>query len=281
MTLFLFWWTNKHTHVYTRGNRLPLSGCVTAQFAQPNPRGTGKDGINHNRHLTYTGNQRDSPPERNYYWSSCFKMEVMFAVLSNFLEEFASHSQHRHTDTVPMIPLSRPNVQAGVRHSISGLWNHISAWNMTFPVVAYFKVSIVDQFLSVEFWHVNNSERAPVTLWICCHDGYRSMVHWLCIWKSQVRKILKSLLIYWVCYKAAINFNVMMKFSKHSLKISPQSTGFHIDFGIGGGGGVFTNLKQCKQTTGPKSVVPGAEMHRTGGGGGGGGGGAKIDRTML
>ena len=31
------------------------------------------------------------------------------------------------------------------------------------------------------------------------------------------------------------------------------------------GGGVFTKLKQCKQTTGPKSVVPGAEMHRTGG----------------
>ena len=34
---------------------------------------------------------------------------------------------------------------------------------------------------------------------------------------------------------------------------------------IWGGGGVFTKLKQCKQTTGPKSVVPGAEMHRTGG----------------
>ena len=30
-------------------------------------------------------------------------------------------------------------------------------------------------------------------------------------------------------------------------------------------GGVFTKLKQCKQTTGPKSVVLGAEMHRTGG----------------
>ena len=28
---------------------------------------------------------------------------------------------------------------------------------------------------------------------------------------------------------------------------------------------MFTKLKQCKQTTGPKSVVLGAEMHRTGG----------------
>ena len=28
---------------------------------------------------------------------------------------------------------------------------------------------------------------------------------------------------------------------------------------------MFTKLKQCKQTTGAKSVVRGAEMHRTGG----------------
>ena len=59
-----------------------------------------------------------------------------------------------------------------------------------------------------------------------------------------------------------------MKFSKHSSKISPQfnfSSGFHIDFGGGEGGGVLTKLKQCKQTTGPKSVVSGVEVHRTGG----------------
>ena len=62
--------------------------------------------------------------------------------------------------------------------------------------------------------------------------------------------------------KLVINFNVMIIFSKHSLKISPHfnfSSGFHTDFG----GGMFTKLKQCKQTTGPKSVVLGAEMHRT------------------
>ena len=105
---------------------------------------------------------------------------------------------------------------------------------------------------------------APVTLWICCHGGYWGMVHWLDIWKSQGKNILNH---YWYVVlfkKNVINFNVMIKFSKHSLKISPQfnfSSGFHTEFRRG----IFTKLKQCKQTTGPKSVIPRAEMHRTGG----------------
>ena len=61
--------------------------------------------------------------------------------------------------------------------------------------------------------------------------------------------------------KTVINFSV---------KTSPQlnlidttySSLFHADLGVGGGG-MFTKLKQCKQTTGPKSVLPGAEIHRT------------------
>ena len=48
----------------------------------------------------------------NYDWITSFKMEVIFAVLSIFSKEFASHTQHRHTDTVPTIPMSRPNVRA-------------------------------------------------------------------------------------------------------------------------------------------------------------------------
>ena len=48
----------------------------------------------------------------NSDWSLSFKMAVMIAVLSKFSEEFAWHSQHRHTDTVPTIPLSRSNVRA-------------------------------------------------------------------------------------------------------------------------------------------------------------------------
>ena len=46
-------------------------------------------------------------------------MGVMFAVLSNFMEVFASHSQHRHTDTVLTIPMSRPNVRATRRGFIT------------------------------------------------------------------------------------------------------------------------------------------------------------------
>ena len=78
----------------------------------------------------------------------------------------------------------------------------------------------------------------------------------------------KSLLICCViknCYRFQCHHKIV-----RTLKISQQfnlidttySSGFHA--GLGGGGGV-TKLKQCKQTTGPKSVGPGAEMHRTGG----------------
>ena len=47
--------------------------------------------------------------------------------------------------------------QAWVRRSLSDLWNHIPVWNVTFVVVIKFEVSIGDQFLSVEFWHVSYS----------------------------------------------------------------------------------------------------------------------------
>ena len=53
-----------------------------------------------------------------------------------------------------------------------------------------------------------------------------------------------------------------------TLKISPQFNLIDTTYsseGGGGGGGVFTKLKRCKQTTGPQSVVLGAEMHCTGG----------------
>ena len=59
-TLFLFWWTNKHTCTPEETVcQYPVACCVTAQFALPNPTGTGKDGINHYCPLPYTINQRD------------------------------------------------------------------------------------------------------------------------------------------------------------------------------------------------------------------------------
>ena len=113
MTPFLFWWTNKHTCTPEETVcHCPVACCVTAQFALPNPTGTGKDGINHYCPLPYKKNQETGPPEMKTPIGQRFEIGVMFAVLSNFMEEFASHSQHRHTDTVLTIPMSRPNICA-------------------------------------------------------------------------------------------------------------------------------------------------------------------------
>ena len=95
---------------------------------------------------------------------------------------------------------------------------------------------------------------APVNLWICCHGGYWGMVHCLCIWKSQAKNILNH---YWyvVLFKK-IDFNVMIQFSKHSLKISPQfnfSSGFHTDFG----GGCFQNWSSVNKPQGQKVLYRG------------------------
>ena len=53
-----------------------------------------------------------------------------------------------------------PRTQARVIHGVSCLWNHISAWNVTFLVLAHFVVSrraVVISFLSVDFSQVNNN----------------------------------------------------------------------------------------------------------------------------
>ena len=110
MTLFLFLWTR--THMYTRRNRLPLSGRMLRDSVVCSAESHRNWQIRHKSLLPPTIHKKSvtGPPEINSDWSVSFKMEVMFAVLSNFSEEFASHSQLRHTDTVPTIPMSRPNV---------------------------------------------------------------------------------------------------------------------------------------------------------------------------
>ena len=94
------------------------------------------------------------------------------------------------------------------------------------------------------------------------------MVHWSCIWNSQATIFLNHCW-YIVLLKTVINLSCRDKIIR-TLKVSPQfnlidttySSQFHADL-WGGGGRVLTKLKQCKQATGPKSVVPGAEIHRT------------------
>ena len=95
----------------------------------------------------------------NSDWSACFKMEVMFFQIFGRICFALAPSSHWYRPDDSYVKAKCPRNQAWVRHSMSGLWNHISGWNMTFQLVAHFEVSIGDQFLSVtlEFWHVNNS----------------------------------------------------------------------------------------------------------------------------
>ena len=119
-----------------------------------------------------------------------------------------------------------------------------------------------DQFLAAEFWHVNNNGLCASHLVILLsrstlrHDT-------LCIWKSKTINILNNNWYDVLFKKTVINFNVMTKLSNIPWKFPHNLTsllGFMLILE-----GVFRKLKQCKQTTGPKSVVPGAEMHRAGG----------------
>ena len=160
MTLFLFWWTNRHTCTPEETVcHCPVACCVTAQFALPNPTGTGKDGINHYCPPPYSRNKETGPPEMNCDWSAiqdgshvcCF---VEFYGRICFI---LATSSHWYCPDDSYVKAECPRNQAWVRHSMSGLWKHTSAWNMTFPVMAHFAVSIGDQLLFVEFWHVNNS----------------------------------------------------------------------------------------------------------------------------
>ena len=171
----LFWLTNKHTCTPEETVcHCPVACCLTAQFALPNPTGTGKDGINHYCPYHTQEIRETGPPEMNSDWSAiqdrshvcCFVEfygRICFALAT---------SSHWYCPDDSYVKTESPRNQAWVRHSMSGLWNHTSAWNMTFPVVGHFAVSIGDQSLSLEFWHVNNSGLCTVNLlswWLLRH----------------------------------------------------------------------------------------------------------------
>ena len=189
----MFWLTNTRLH-QRKPSATFRSHVLRGQFALPNPTGTGKDGMNHYRHLPYTRNTETRPPEMHSDWSASVDMEGYLQLCWFLSEEFTSYSQHRQDDIAPTIPISRPRTQAWVSHGVSCLRNHILAWNVTFLVLARFTVSSGDQFLNVcGFFRCKlHVDCAPVTLWICCHGGYWGMVHWLCIWNSQVEFFLNQ-----------------------------------------------------------------------------------------
>ena len=142
MTLFLFWWTNKHTCTPDETIcHCLVACCLTAQFALPNPTGTGKDGINHYCHLPYTRNQRDRATGNELRLVSLLQDGSHVCCFVKFFRRICftlATSCHWYCPNDSYVKAKCPRPQAWVRHSISGLWNHISAWNMTFPVVAHF-----------------------------------------------------------------------------------------------------------------------------------------------
>ena len=117
------------------------SHVLRGQFALPNPTGTGKDGMNHYCHLgisfsarrrlaesdilrekltlAYTRYTETRPPEMISDWSPPTNMEVCLQYFCFLSEEFTSHSQHRHADNAPTIPMSRPNVRAHRRRLVT------------------------------------------------------------------------------------------------------------------------------------------------------------------
>ena len=154
----MFWLTNTRLH-QRKPSATFRSHVLRGQFALPNPTGTGKDGMNHYRHLPYTRNTETRPPEMHSDWSASVDMEGYLQLCWFLSEEFTSYSQHRHADIAPTTPISRPRTQAWVSHGVSCLRNHILAWNMTFLVLARFTVSrwavVISFWTSADFSDVN------------------------------------------------------------------------------------------------------------------------------
>ena len=160
MTLFLFWWTN--THMYTRGNRLPLSGRMLRDSVVCSAK-SHRNWQRRHKSLLPPAIHKKSERQGHRKWTpigqlpSRWKSCLLFCQIFGRICFALATSSHWYCPDDSYVKAKCPRNQAWVRHSMSGLWNHISAWNMTFQVVAHFEVSIGDQFLSVEFWHVNNS----------------------------------------------------------------------------------------------------------------------------
>ena len=142
MTLFLFWWTNKHTCT-PEEKRLPLSGRMLRDSAVCSAESHRNWPRRHKSLVPPTIHKKSERQDRRK-WTPIGRLASRRKSCLLFCQICRKNLlllQHRHTDTVPTIPMSRPNVRATRRG----------------------------------------------------------------------------------CYiKTVINFNVMIKLSKHSLKISPQ-----------------------------------------------------------
>ena len=119
-----------------------------------------KDGMNHYCHLPHTINHRHGATGNELRLVSWLQDGSHVCSFVDFIARIcfalALSSRWNWTDDSD-VKAECMRTQAWVRRSLSGLWNHIPVWNVTFVVVIKFEVSIGDQFLSVEFWHVSYS----------------------------------------------------------------------------------------------------------------------------
>ena len=186
--------------MYTRGNRQPLSGRMLRDSVVCSAE-SHRNWQRRHKSLLPPNIHKKSERQGHRKWIPIGQFPSRWQFVCCFVKIFAriclalTTSSHWYCPDDSSVKVKCPRNQAWVRHSMSSLWNHISAWNMTFQVVAHFEVSIGDQFLSVEFWHVNNSGlcTSHIEFAVTVH-GYWGMAHWLCIWKSQAKNILNH---YW------------------------------------------------------------------------------------
>ena len=142
---FLFWWSNKHMCTLEETVcHCPVACCVTGQFALPNPSGTGKHSLNHYCHPPYMINQRDRTTGNDLRLVSCHQDGSHVCSFTQFFGRICfalATSSHWFCRDDSDVKAECPCTQAWVRHSVSGLWNHTSAWNVTILGVAHFEVS--------------------------------------------------------------------------------------------------------------------------------------------
>ena len=137
MTLFLFWWTN--THMYTRGNRLPLSGRMLRDSVVCSAE-SHRNWQRRHKSLLPPNIHKKSERQGHRKWTPIDQFPSRWKSCLLFCQIFRKNLLGTH-NIVTLILSGRFLCQG-----------QMSAQ----PGVAHFEVSIGDHFLSVEFRHVNN-----------------------------------------------------------------------------------------------------------------------------
>ena len=131
--------------------------------------------MNHYCHLPYTRNHRDRATGNELRLVSWLQNGNYVCSYVDFIARICfalALSSRWHWPNNSDANAECPLTWAWARQRVSGLWNHISVWTVTFVVVVHFEGSSSDQFMSVEFWHVSNSG-------LCASDLVNLLSRWL------------------------------------------------------------------------------------------------------